>query len=135
MDRGGFVATGDIGYLDAEGYLYICDRATDMIISGGVNIYPAEIEAELARLPGVLDCAVFGIPDKEYGEAVLALVQAIEGATLDLDFIRAQLRSRLAGFKVPRQIEQVGSLPREDSGKILKRRLRDRYWENTGKRI
>jgi long-chain acyl-CoA synthetase len=134
-DRGGLIATGDIGYLDEAGYLFICDRRTDMIISGGVNIYPAEIEAELAHAPGVLDCAVFGVPDEEYGEAVMAVVQSTDGRPLDPDALRRHLSERLSGFKVPRTIEQLDQLPREESGKIFKRRLRDRYWENSNRRI
>src|SRR3546814_14052556 len=82
IDRAGLIATGDMGYLDEAGYLFICDRATDMIISGGVNIYPAEIEAALARVPGVRDCAVFGIPDAENGESVMAGVRPLEGQHL-----------------------------------------------------
>lgn len=134
-DRDGLFAIGDVGYFDEAGYLHICDRRSDMIISGGVNIYPAEIEAELARLPGVRDSAVFGVPDAEYGEAVMALVEPLEGAHLDVDDLRARLRERVAGFKLPRRIEQVSELPREDSGKILKRKLRDGYWSHEKRRI
>jgi long-chain acyl-CoA synthetase len=134
-DRGGLFAIGDIGYLDEAGYLHVCDRCSDMIISGGVNIYPAEIEAELARLPGVRDCAVFGIPDPDYGEAVMAVVQPAAGAILDAEELSARLRERLASFKIPRWIEPVADLPREDSGKILKRKLRDPYWSNEPRRI
>jgi long-chain acyl-CoA synthetase len=134
-DRAGLIATGDIGYLNQAGYLFICDRKTDMIISGGVNIYPAEIEAELADLPGVSDCAVFGIPDAEFGEAVMAVVQSADGRPLDLAALQAALRARLSGYKVPRRIEQLASLPREDSGKIFKRKLRDAYWTDAAQRI
>ncbi|MES2034590.1 MAG: acyl-CoA synthetase [Pseudomonadota bacterium] len=128
MDRQGLLAPGDIGYLDADGFLYLCDRKNDMIISGGANIYPAEIEAELHKLPGVADCAVFGIPDEEFGESVMAVVQPLPGATLDADRLRQDLRRTLAGFKVPRRIDFSDSLPREDSGKIFKRKLREPFW-------
>ena len=134
-NRDGLFAIGDIGYLDDEGYLFICDRSSDMIISGGVNIYPAEIEAELVQLPGVSDCAVFGIPDAEFGEAVMAVVQPADGPAPDPGVLRRALRERLAGYKVPRRIEIMVELPREDSGKIMKRKLREGYWSNEKRRI
>jgi long-chain acyl-CoA synthetase len=134
-DRDGLVATGDVGFLDEDGFLFVCDRRSDMIISGGVNIYPAEIEAELGRAPGVLDCAVFGVPDDEFGESVMAAVQSVDGQRLDLDALRRRLRERLAGYKVPRTIQQVDELPRDESGKIFKRRLREPYWRHVTRRI
>ena len=106
-----------------------------MVISGGVNIYPAEIEAALHAVPGVHDCAVFGIPDEEFGEALMAVVEPQPGAALDVAAIRAQLKTSLADYKVPKHVEIHASLPREDSGKIFKRRLRDPYWERAGRRI
>ena len=106
-----------------------------MIISGGVNIYPAEIEAELHRAPGVADCAVFGVPDDEYGEAVHAVVQPMPGAAITEAEVRAFLRERMAGYKVPRQVEFQAELPREDSGKIFKRKLREPFWEGRERRI
>ena len=106
-----------------------------MVISGGVNIYPAEIEAALHAVPGVHDCAVFGIPDAEFGEALMAVVEPQPGVTLDLASIRSQLKVSLADYKVPKHIEIQANLPREDSGKIFKRRLRDPYWERAGRRI
>jgi long-chain acyl-CoA synthetase len=133
--RPGLIALGDVGFLDPEGFLYLSGRASDMVISGGVNIYPAEIEAELQKMPGVADCAVFGIPDEEFGEQLLAVVQAEPGADLAADAVRAFLRGRLAGFKVPRQVEFSAELPREDSGKIFKRKLRAPYWEAAGRQI
>ena len=126
---GRFVTVGDVGYRDADGYLYLCDRARDMIISGGVNIYPDEIEAVLLDVPGVKDCAVFGIPDEEYGEAVCAWIEADEGPRPARDEVRSALAQRLAKFKVPKLIEISEQLPREGSGKIFKRRLRQPYWE------
>lgn len=131
----GYVRSGDMGYFDEDGYLYVVDRAKDMVISGGVNIYPAEIEQALYAYPGVKDCAVFGIPDDEYGESVMAVLEADMGSELSIDRIRQYLRGRLAGFKVPRVIEIGTDLPREDSGKLFKRRLRDRYWRDSGRRI
>ncbi|TAL03069.1 MAG: o-succinylbenzoate--CoA ligase [Rhodospirillaceae bacterium] len=125
-ETGGGWATGDIGYLDADGFLYICDRRTDMIISGGVNIYPAEIEAELIRIAGVRDCAVIGVPDAEFGEAVVGIVEVAAGVTPPTDdAIKAILKGRIAGYKVPRRIIFASALPRDDSGKIYKRKLRD----------
>ncbi len=106
-----------------------------MVISGGVNIYPAEIEAVLLALPGVRDCAVFGIPHEVYGEALCAYLEPEEGAALSEAAVRAFLADRLAGFKVPRVIRFETGLPREDSGKIMKRKLRDPYWEATGRQI
>ena len=135
IERDGFITSGDVGYIDADGYVFICDRKRDMVISGGVNIYPAEIEAALHALPGVQDCAVFGIPDAEFGEALMAVVEPQPGATLDVESLRAQLKARLADYKIPKHIEVQRDLPREDSGKIFKRRLRDPYWERAGRRI
>jgi adenylate cyclase len=119
VERGGFITSGDVGYIDEEGYLFICDRKRDMLISGGVNMYPAEIEAVLHTLPGVQDCAVFGIPDQEFGEAVMAVVEPQPGMTLDPTALRKALGHHLANYKVPKHIEVRLDLPREDSGKIL----------------
>ncbi|MET8679569.1 AMP-binding protein [Streptomyces sp. NPDC004647] len=123
------ITLGDMGYLDADGYLYICDRAVDMVISGGVNIYPAEIENAILGQPGVLDCAVFGVPDPEFGERLHALVQPERDAVIDPGELGRALRATLAGFKVPRNIEIVDDLPRDDNGKIAKRRIRAHYAE------
>ncbi|MEO8296301.1 MAG: acyl-CoA synthetase [Burkholderiales bacterium] len=135
MDRSGLVAPGDIGYFDADGYLYLCDRKNQMIISGGANIYPAEIEAELHKLPGVADCAVFGIPDDEFGEAVCAYVQPDPGAVLDAGELRAALRKVMTSYKVPKVMEFTDALPREDSGKIFTRKLREPYWAGSKRSI
>jgi long-chain acyl-CoA synthetase len=135
IDRAGMITVGDMGYLDPDGYLFLCDRKRDMVISGGVNIYPAEIEAVAIALPGVKDCAVFGIPDDEFGEALIALVEPMPGHALDIDTVRAHLRDHLAGYKIPRRIEIAHDLPREDSGKIFKRRLREPYWKDAGRKI
>jgi long-chain acyl-CoA synthetase len=135
IERDGLITVGDVGYFDADGYLYICDRKADMVISGGVNIYPAEIEAALVTLAGVADCAVFGIPDAEFGEALAAHVQLQPAVSIDREAIRAHLRARLADYKVPRVIEFADELPREESGKIFKRKLREPYWREAGRRI
>jgi long-chain acyl-CoA synthetase len=135
IERDGFITSGDVGYIDADGYVFICDRKRDMVISGGVNIYPAEIEAVLHAVPGVHDCAVFGVPDAEFGEALMAVVEPQAGVTLDIGEIRARLKSALADYKVPKHIEIRDGLPREDSGKIFKRRLRDPYWAEAGRKI
>jgi long-chain acyl-CoA synthetase len=135
IDREGFITSGDVGYIDDDGYVFICDRKRDMVISGGVNIYPAEIEAVLHAVPGVHDCAVFGIPDAEFGEALMAVVEPQAGVALDEASIRAGLKAHLADYKVPKHIEVRKELPREDSGKIFKRRLRDPYWQEAGRKI
>jgi long-chain acyl-CoA synthetase len=103
-----------------------------MVISGGVNIYPAEIEAVLAMLSGVADCAVFGIPDEEFGESLVAAIQPVDGADLRPDAIRAFLRDRLASYKVPRAVTFLAQFPREDTGKIFKRKLKDQYLQSAG---
>lgn len=134
IDKNGLIGLGDIGYLDADGYLYVCDRAADMVISGGVNIYPAEIEHRLLACPGVADCAVFGVPDVEYGERLHAVVEPLPSAEPTLLQMRAWLLSGLASYKVPESIE-LAKLPRDDNGKIAKRRLRDLHWEGQSRRV
>jgi long-chain acyl-CoA synthetase len=135
VERDGLISCGDVGYLDRNGYLYLNDRASDMVISGGVNIYPAEIEACLVSLDGVRDCAVFGIPDEEFGEALAAHVERHDGSQLTAEDVRAHVRARLAGYKTPRVVEFSDALPREDSGKIFKRRLREPYWSGRERAI
>jgi long-chain acyl-CoA synthetase len=136
IDRDGFITSGDVGYLDEAGYLFLCDRKRDMVISGGVNIYPAEIEAVLINCPGVKDCAVFGIPDAEFGEQLMAVIEPQAGVPPPaIADVRAYLAQHLAGYKVPKRIEFGRDLPREDSGKIFKRRLRDPYWADAGRSI
>lgn len=130
VDRGGLVTCGDVGYLDPGGFLYISDRKRDMVISGGVNIYPAEIENVLVNCPGVRDCAVFGIPDEEFGESLIAAIEAESDAQPAPANIMAFLERRLARFKVPRRFVFHEALPREASGKIFKRKLRDRYLQS-----
>jgi long-chain acyl-CoA synthetase len=134
----GVFTTGDVGHLDDEGYLWLSDRKIDMIISGGVNIYPAEIEAVLAENEAVGDVAVIGVPNEEFGEEVKAIVQ-ISGEPDDLDQLEEQLmascRDRLAGYKRPRSIDFIETLPRTGTGKILKRELRAPYWADSGRSI
>ncbi len=134
----GMFTVGDIGYLDADGYLYLCDRKSDMIISGGVNIYPAEIEAELSGHPAVDDVAVFGIPHEEWGEEIKAVVQPAAGTEpgppLTAELL-AYLGERVAKFKLPKTIDYVPELPRDPNGKLYKRRLRDPYWAGRDRAI
>jgi len=134
-EKAGLIAPGDVGYFDKDGFLYLCDRAKDMIISGGVNIYPAEIEAVLHRMPGVADCAVFGVPDDEYGEAIHACVQPQPGASISEADVKAFVRQHIAGFKTPKAVDFHAELPREDSGKIFKRKLREPFWAGRATRI
>ena len=134
----GVFTLGDIGYLDDDGYLHLSDRKIDMVISGGVNIYPAEIEGVLAAHAAVRDVAVFGIPDDEYGEQVKAVVELEQGHDSSdalLAALAAHCREHLAGYKVPRSIDVAASLPRMPTGKLAKRTLRDPYWEGTGRSI
>ena len=135
IEHDGWVTLGDVGHVDDDGYLYISDRSRDMVISGGVNVYHAEIEAAIHTLAGVQDCAVFGIPDEEYGERLAAVVQVPEGSALTPGMVVAHLRPILARYKLPTTIDLRPALPREDSGKIRKRDLRQPYWERSGRRI
>ena len=132
---GALVTVGDVGYQDPDGYVFLCDRKRDMIISGGVNVYPAEIESVLIQMPGVRDCAVFGIPDEEFGEQICAHVEPLPGAPIDAMAVRSYLGQHLARYKVPKVVELSAALPREDSGKIFKRKLRAPYWEKAGRSI
>jgi long-chain acyl-CoA synthetase len=135
LDDDAWKSVGDVAYVDEEGFVYICDRKKDMIISGGVNIYPAEVEAVLYGHPQVLDAAVFGIPDDEWGERVHAIVQAKPGDTIDFVELRAFVEPRLAAYKRPRDYEVRDALPRTDSGKLLKRVLRDEYWTDRDRAV
>lgn len=128
--RGGYYTPGDIGYLDADGYLFLCDRRSDLIISGGVNIYPAEVEAAILEHPSVADVAVFGVPDAEWGQRVVALVQPAESAAPSARLasaILAHCAGRLARFKHPRTLEFTPLLPRTPTGKLSRSRLRETY--------
>ena len=131
----GFFSVGDVAYRDAEGYYFICDRRIDMIISGGVNIYPAEVEAVLHAHAAVMDAAVIGVPDEKWGESVKAVVQLRAGAAATGEELIAFCAERLAGYKKPRSIDFVDELPRDAAGKLLKRTIREPYWASTGRRI
>jgi long-chain acyl-CoA synthetase len=128
--RGDWYTPGDIGYLDADGYLFLCDRRTDLIVSGGVNIYPAEVEAALFEHPAVADVAVIGVPDPEWGHRAIALVQPVEGAepgpALAAELL-AHCAPRIARFKRPKMIEFVAELPRTPTGKLSRSKVREDY--------
>lgn len=132
----GFIGAGDMGYLDADGFLFICDRVKDMIISGGVNIYPAQIEAALQKMPGVADCAVFGIPDEEFGESVHAVIELEQGAAVATAAdVREYLRDHVPGYMLPKTVDFATGLPREESGKLFKRKLREPFWAGKDRRV
>ncbi len=134
----GIFTYGDIGWVDTNGYLFLADRKADLVISGGVNIYPAEIDGVLVDHPSVADAEVFGIPVDEYGEQVKAAIELLPGFEPSPDLeeeLRELCRSRLAGFKVPRSFDFEVTLPRQASGKLYKRKLRDRYWAEAGRSI
>jgi acyl-CoA synthetase (AMP-forming)/AMP-acid ligase II len=133
--RGGWLYSGDAGYKDEDGYLYIYDRVKDMIVSGGENIYPAEIESALFGHPAVADVAVIGVPDPQWGEAVKAIVVKKPGAQVTVKELIDYARERIAGYKVPRSIDFAETLPRNPSGKILKRELRKPYWEGRERQV
>ncbi|MDP6353000.1 MAG: acyl-CoA synthetase [Alphaproteobacteria bacterium] len=135
IERDGLITNGDIGYLDDDGYLFLCDRKIDMVISGGVNIYPAEIEAVLIRMAGVHDCAVFGIPDPEFGEALAAAIEPMPGSGLSEAAVQAHMAEHLSRYKLPKLVTFHDAIPREDSGKVFKRKLREPYWKDAGRRI
>jgi long-chain acyl-CoA synthetase len=134
-EREGLISVGDVGYQDKDGFIYLCDRRNNMVISGGVNIYPAEIEAELLKVPGVADGCVFGIPDDDFGESLCAVIQPSPGADLSAAYVREELAKHIARYKIPKTVEFHPELPREDSGKIFKRKLREPYWANAGRSI
>ena len=135
MRADGWLRTGDAGYLDDEGYLYLHDRIKDMVVSGGENVYPAEVENVLLAHPAVADAAVIGVPDDRWGETVKAEVVPVAGATLDPDDVIAFCRERLAHYKCPTSVDLIEGLPRNPSGKILKRELREPYWQGRDRRI
>ena len=134
----GVATLGDVGHLDDEGYLFLSDRKIDMIVSGGVNIYPAEIEGVLVAHPAVADAAVFGVPDEDMGEQVKAAVELVNGLTassLLAGELIAYVRENLAGYKAPKSIDFEDHLPRSETGKLFKRLLRDPYWSDEGRAI
>jgi acyl-CoA synthetase (AMP-forming)/AMP-acid ligase II len=135
LRRGDWYSVGDVATMDADGYYYICDRKRDMIISAGVNIYPAEIEDALHRHPDIQDVAVFGVPDDEWGERVHAAIQPRPGARPTAEAVIAFARQHLAGYKVPRAVTFHDDFPRDHAGKLLKRVLREPYWAGRATRV
>ncbi|MCK1394379.1 long-chain-fatty-acid--CoA ligase [Bradyrhizobium sp. 1] len=133
--KDGWYHTGDIGYFDGDGYLYILDRLKDMVISGGENVYPAEVERVLIEHPAVADVAVFGVPDANWGEAVKAAIVLRAGQNLSEDQLIAFARSRLGAFKCPKSVDFVTEVPRNASGKVLKRVLREQYWNGINRNV
>jgi len=135
LDADGFFRVGDVGMVDEDGYLFITDRATDMIISGGVNIYPAEIEAAILQHPAIQDVAVIGIPDEEFGEQVKAFCELKPGRHIDEDGLIVHCGENLASYKIPRTVEFMRELPRNTMGKVLKRELREPYWKGRERNV
>jgi len=135
VDADGWIATGDVGYFDEDGYVYMYDRAKDMIITGGENVYPAEVENAIYGHPDVLEVAVISIPDEKWGEAVKAVCVPKPGHTVDPESVINWARERVAGFKVPKSVDVIDALPRNPSGKILRRELRDPYWAGRERQI
>jgi acyl-CoA synthetase (AMP-forming)/AMP-acid ligase II len=131
----GWLHTGDVGHIDAEGYLHITDRKKDMIISGGFNVYPSEVEQVLWSHPAVQDCAVIGVPDEKWGEAVKAVVELNAGQTATADELIALCKDKLGSVKAPKSVDFVASLPRSPVGKVLKKDLRAQYWQDTNRKI
>lgn len=135
IDADGWLRTGDAGYVDADGYLFIHDRVKDMIITGGENVYPAEVESAIYGHPAVADVAVIGVPDERWGEAVKAIVVARPGHDVSPDLVMAHARARIAAFKCPKSVDFVEQLPRNAAGKILRRELREPYWRSAERRV
>jgi len=135
IDGGGWFRTGDAGFMNDDGFIFIHDRMKDMIVSGGENIYPAEVENAIFGHPDVADAAVIGVPDEKWGEAVKAIVVPCPGATPSEQSIIAYARERIASYKVPKSVDFADSLPRNPSGKVLRRELRERYWKGRDRRV
>jgi acyl-CoA synthetase (AMP-forming)/AMP-acid ligase II len=133
--RHGWLHTGDVGYRDEDGYFYIVDRLKDLIITGGFNVSPAEVEQVLWSLPGIADCAVIGVPDPEWGESVKAVVELKPGAVFDEAQALVACRARLGGVKAPKSIEVWPALPRSPVGKVLKKEIRERFWAGQQRRV
>lgn len=131
----GWLHTGDIGHLDAEGYLYVTDRKKDMLITGGFNVYPSEVEQVIWAHPAVQDCAVIGVPDPQWGEAVKAVVELNAGQSVTADELIALCKEKLGSVKAPKSVEFIASLPRSPNGKVLKKDLRAQYWAATQRQI
>jgi acyl-CoA synthetase (AMP-forming)/AMP-acid ligase II len=135
MTGGGWVRSGDAGYMDEDGYVYIQDRVKDMIVSGGENIYPAEVESAMYGHAAIAEVAVIAVPDEKWGEAVKAIVVLKPGALADAKAILDFTRTRIAGYKVPKTIDFVATLPRNGTGKVLKRELRKPFWEGRERQV
>lgn len=135
LSEEGWLRTGDAGMIDDEGYLYLKDRVKDMIVSGGENIYPVEVENALAEHPEIAEAAVIGVPDEKYGETVMAVCVLRPGATLSAENVIAHCRKHIGGYKVPRKVAFLDELPRNPSGKVLKRELRKPYWDGAGRQV
>jgi acyl-CoA synthetase (AMP-forming)/AMP-acid ligase II len=131
----GWLRTGDVAYMDADGFVYLHDRVKDMIVSGGENIYPAEVENALMAHPAVSDVAVIGIPSERWGETVKGIVVMAPGSEVTADELIAFARSRIAHYKAPSSIDFLPALPRNPSGKVLKRELRGPYWQTAERRV
>jgi len=133
--RKGWLHTGDIGYMDESGYLYIMDRSKDMIISGGENVYPREIEEVLIRHSAVSEVAVIGVPDPRWGEAIKAVVALVPGASTSAEELIDFCKDYVASYKKPKTIDFVGELPKNNYGKIMKRELRAKYWQERDRKV
>jgi acyl-CoA synthetase (AMP-forming)/AMP-acid ligase II len=131
----GWVRTGDAGYVDEEGFIYLKDRLKDMVVSGGENIYPVEVENTIAKHPAVVDVAIIGVPHEKFGEALLAFIVLQKGSALSVDELIEFCRDKIAGYKIPRQIELLDELPRNPSGKVLKKVLREPYWSGQDRAV
>src|SRR5437016_7369478 len=133
--RGGWMHTGDGAYMDEDGYVHIVDRIKDMIISGGENVYSAEVENAVAQHPSVATCAVIGVPDDEWGERVHAVIVLKQGVVASVEDIRQHAKGIIAGYKAPRSVEFVDALPVSSTGKVLKRELRARHWDGADRAV
>jgi acyl-CoA synthetase (AMP-forming)/AMP-acid ligase II len=131
----GWLHTGDVGHVDDEGFLHITDRKRDVIISGGFNVYPSEVEQVLWTHAAVLDCAVIGVPDDRWGEAVKAVVELKPGAQASSDELIALCKEKLGSVKAPKSVDFVSALPRSPVGKVLKKDIREPYWRGVSRRI
>ena len=135
MRGGNWHHTGDVGYMDGEGYVYIVDRKKDMIITGGFNVYSAEVEAGVLELAEVRECAVIGIPHEKWGETVTAVVVLHDGASMTEEEIIAHAKQRLGGVKAPKVVEFADELPKTAAAKLDKKALRERYWEGAARKV
>ncbi|MDH3641774.1 MAG: AMP-binding protein, partial [Gammaproteobacteria bacterium] len=133
--RNGWMHTGDMGYRNADGYLFITDRKKDMIVTGGENVYPREVEDVLFEHPDVLEAAVIGVPDERWGERVHAVLVPAAGVALNADGVLSFARDRLAGYKVPKTAEVMAELPKNATGKVLKKELRAPWWEDQARDV